>query len=349
MRVALVCPYDIGRFGGVQNQVILIGQTLARRGHEPLIAAPGALASAAAGPAPQVPAVSLGSSRNWAVNDSRAPIKLSPVLIPKLRAAVADADVVHVHEPLMPLVSLAARWTGRPLVGTFHADPSRIVRALYRFTPLHWHMRGYRSLAAVSEVAQAAVAHFGDVAVIPNGVATSNLPARDRVPGRIVFVGRDDPRKGLDVALDAVGQVRSMHPEAHLVVVTPDEVAPRRGVTVYRGVDDATKAELLASAEIYVGPNRRGESFGLTIAEAMAAGAACVVSDIPAFAAVAADAAVLVTPGSANDLAAAVMALLVDPGRRRALGQLGRQRAAEFSIERTVDRYVAMYEAAVGR
>ena len=338
VKVALVCPYDIGRFGGVQNQVILMAASLEARGHQAWIVAPGEA---------DVPLRSLGSSRTWSFNDSAAPIKLSPTVAPRLRRAVADADVVHVHEPLMPLVSIAARWAGRPLIGTFHADPSPRVRALYRrFAPLRWHLRGFAALAAVSETARSAVGGLGRIDLIPNGVATVGLPVHERIPGRIAFVGRDDPRKGLDVAMAALPAIRAKVAEAHLAVITPDSVAPADGVEVHRGIDDAAKADLLATSQVFVGPNRRGESFGLTVAEAMAAGAGCVVSDIPAFAAVVGDAAIRVTPDSPSELAEAVINLLVDDAAREELSRKAVERAGEFSIERTVDAYLSMYQAA---
>jgi len=338
VKIALVCPYDIGRFGGVQNQVILMVESLRARGHQGWIVAPGEA---------DVPLRSLGPSRTWSFNDSAAPIKLSPLVAPRLRRAVADADVVHVHEPLMPLVSVAARWAGRPLVGTFHADPSLRVRSLYRsFPPLRWHLRGFAALAAVSETARSAVVGLGRVELVPNGVATAGLPVHERIPGRITFVGRDDPRKGLDVALEALPAIRAEVARAHLAVITPDPVAATDGVVVHRGLDDAAKADLLATSQVFVAPNRRGESFGLTVAEAMAAGIGCVVSDIPAFAAVVGDAAIRVPPDSPAELAQAVIGLLVDDAARHNLSRKAIERAGEFSIERTVDAYLRMYRAA---
>ena len=339
MKVAFVSPYDIGRFGGVQNQVTLLAAALRGSGHEAWVVAPGDSAAQ--------PVRSLGKSMNWLVNDSTAPIKLNPLLVRAMRAAVADADVVHVHEPLMPLVGLAARWTGKPLIGTFHADPSSLIRNLYRrFPPLKWHVRSFKSLAAVSETAASAVRAFGDVHLIPNGIATSGLPHRDRVPERIAFVGRDDPRKGLDIALAAFKEVRQARPEAHLVVVTPDAVEVGDGVSLYRNIDDEAKAELLATSEIYIAPNRRGESFGLTVAEGMAAGAACVVSDIPAFADVVGEAALLVEVGSSSALRDGIVELLENRTKLRELAAAGHARAEQFSIDKTLAAYLPLYEAA---
>ncbi|MCP3975628.1 MAG: glycosyltransferase family 4 protein [bacterium] len=342
MKIALVCPYDMGHFGGVQNQVGLIAASLRSRRHDAWIVAPGES---------DQPMRSLGKSRSWSFNGSNTPIKLSPSVVARLRAAVAEADVVHVHEPLMPMVSMATRWANRPLVGTFHADPARWTRFLYRrFPPLKWHLSRFSSLAAVSDTARSAVAGFGDVVVVPNGVATRGLPEPNPVLQRIVFVGRNDPRKGLDIATAALSELRTTHPDAHLVVVSPDKVAAQEGVDLRRNVDDATKQRILATAEIFIAPNRRGESFGLTVAEGMAAGAACVVSDIPAFRAVVGSAALRAEPGDPASFASAIRSLFDDPARSRQLGVAARDRVRTLSIERTVDAYLPMYlDAMKGR
>ena len=341
MKIALVCPYDLGEPGGVQNQVVLIARQMAARGHQVMVVGPGQL------PDP-IRFVSLGRSVDVKANRSIAPISLHPGVVGRLRRAVARSDVVHVHEPLMPLVGLAARWTGRPLVGTFHADPSRFVRAWYRrFRPLRWHVRAFASLTAVSETARSAVAEFGDVLVVPNGVVTEGLPERRPVPGRILFVGRNDPRKGLDVAVAAVEQIRRHHPSVELIVVTPDEVESHDGISVRRNVDDDEKARLLASAEVFVAPNRGGESFGLVVAEAMAAGCAVVASDLPAFRAVLGDAGLYATPGDPAGFATVVGALLDDSARLDRASREAKERAALFSIAATADAYEALYATTV--
>ena len=345
MRIAIVCPYDLGRFGGVQNQAILMTRRLIALGHEAWVVGPG---SADAEASVDVPMHTLGKSRAWSVNDSAAPIKLAPTVATRLRAAVSAAEVVHVHEPLMPLVSLAARWVGKPLIGTFHADPSDLVRKLYRrFAPLRWHVRSFSSLAAVSPTARSAVEMMGDVHLIPNGIDT-DYPDVARDPSAIAFVGRNDPRKGLATALGAFRIVRESCPEAQFHIVTSDDVSAEPGVSVHHGVDDATKAALLAGSQVFVAPNIRGESFGLIVAEGMAAGAACVVSNISAFAAVAGDAAVLVRPGDEQELAQAIVELLRNREAARRLGARGQARAQEFSIDRTVAAYLPLYEKAVG-
>ena len=234
----MVSPYDMGAYGGVQNQVLLLSEALGSLGHQVTIVGPGQLRTKGR-------FVSLGPSRVVRANDSNAPISLRPNVIPRLRRAVALADVVHVHEPLMPLIGVAARWTGKPLIGTFHADPSPFVRSVYRrFPPLRWHLRSFASLVAVSETAHSAVGAFGDIRIVPNGVQTDSIPSRQRVPGRVLFVGRNDERKGLDIALAAIRLVRQVHPDVELVVVSPDEVAASDHVTVHRGDRRCRKVRL---------------------------------------------------------------------------------------------------------
>ena len=338
----MVSPYDMGAYGGVQNQVLLLSEALGSLGHQVTIVGPGQLRTKGR-------FVSLGPSRVVRANDSNAPISLRPNVIPRLRRAVALADVVHVHEPLMPLIGVAARWTGKPLIGTFHADPSPFVRSVYRrFPPLRWHLRSFASLVAVSETAHSAVGAFGDIRIVPNGVQTDSIPSRQRVPGRVLFVGRNDERKGLDIALAAIRLVRQVHPDVELVVVSPDEVAASDHVTVHRGIGDAAKLDLLASAEVFIAPNRRGESFGLTVAEAMAAGCVVVASDLKAFRDVVGDAGVFVPVGEADSFAGAIMRLLDDGSRLATLATAAAIRATMYSIETTAAAYSEMYVAAVG-
>lgn len=341
MKIAMVCPYDVGDVGGVQNQVLLLARQMLSRGHQVTVVGPGQLAD-------PIRFVSLGPAFDIRANDSVAPISLRPTVVGRLRRAVSRSDVVHVHEPLMPLVGLAARWTGKPLVGTFHADPSPFVRGLYnRFAPLRWHVRRFSALTAVSETARSAVARFGDVMIVPNGVATEGLPPRRPVPGRILFVGRNDPRKGLDVAIEAVRMIRRHHPSVELVIVTPDEVEAGDGFSVRNDVGDQEKTELLASAEVFIAPNRGGESFGLVVAEAMAAGCAIVASELPAFRDVLGDAGLYATAGDPAGFATVVGALLDDSARLARKSQQARARVDRFSISRTADAYEALYRNAV--
>jgi phosphatidylinositol alpha-mannosyltransferase len=169
-----------------------------------------------------------------------------------------------------------------------------------------------------------------------------------------VFVGRHEPRKGLAVLLDAFS---SLGRDAELWVVGggPDtDVLRRRGVPRVRWlgrVTDAEKADLLTRAAVACFPALDGESFGVVLLEAMAAGAAVVASDIDGYRTVAraGKEAVLVPPGDERALRGAVAGLLDDPARRAALVAAGRARAEQFSLARLAARFVDVYERALTR
>ncbi|MEX0666815.1 MAG: glycosyltransferase family 4 protein [Acidimicrobiia bacterium] len=196
--------------------------------------------------------------------------------------------------------------------------------------------------------------NLGPVAIIPNGLDIASYAQETaRIPGRVVFLGRDEPRKGLAVLKDAWPLVLSSHPDASLVVIGADgphdRAFPNANVE-YRGrVTEAVKRQLLGEASIMVAPNLGGESFGLVVVEAMASGCAVVASEIPAFRAVVGDAAVLVTPGSSSDLASAISGLLSEPLKIEALGLAGRRRARDFDWARVLPQYRACYQRAIER
>ncbi len=339
MRIALVCPYSMGHWGGVQHQAANLARWLTEAGHEAWLVAPDA--------AP--PDRNVGSSRVIRFNRSRAPLALHPAARSATVAAVADADVVHVHEPFMPLVSLAALLGDTPpKVGTFHADAGAAVRALYRAgSPVlrRWSRR-LAVATAVSPVAQRSVASIVETEIVPNAVDVAGYD-RDvsRRADRVVFVGRDDPRKGLDILLTA--WVRAGLDAELLVIGAARDDAPA-GVTFLGRVDEDEKRDLLASASILCAPNTGEESFGLVVAEGMAAGCAVVASGIPAFAAVLGGDGRLVPPGDADALAKTLSNLLAEPEQAAALGAAARRAVMRFDRSAVVEAYLEAYARAVG-
>ena len=313
MKVAIVCPYDLGRFGGVQDQVGQLAARLTDAGHDAWVVGPGDGGEGT---------VWVGDPMVVNANGSSTPIALAPSVVPRVRAAVAGADVVHIHEPMMPLVSLAATMSvDGPTVGTFHADAPRWVQFAYRRV---FGAQGGRvgRLDVVTAVSPVAAAPFSNVVrhrIVPNGLDTSAFAGESKVEGRVVFLGRDDPRKALDAFETAAAVVAGGHPNAGFVVAGTD-VAGRRGPIEYVGrPDEGEKRALLSSAEVFVAPHRGGESFGIVVAEAMAAGCAVVASALPGFAHVLGDAGILVPPGDPGAIAESVHLLLEDHDLRRSL------------------------------
>lgn len=342
MKVAVVCPYDLGRFGGVQDQAIKLTRWLRDAGHDAWLVGPGTSGPEGArlvGPVTVITA-----------NGAATPITLSPRAWSRTAEAVSDADIVHVHEPFMPIVSQAATAAdGPPKVGTFHADPSRSVRRLYRIggPVLRRIAMRLSGATAVSPVAAAPLAGLVDVTLIPNGIETDDFEQGPKVEHRIVFVGRDDPRKGLDVLLDAWPAVHAEVPTAELVVVgaaRPDDLP---GVGFLGAVSDRQKREALAAASVFCAPNTSGESFGITLAEAMASGCAVVASGLPAFVHVAGEAARLVKPGDAPGLARALVEVLMSSEERSVLAEAALARVARFDRAAVLDGYLEAYEAAL--
>jgi phosphatidylinositol alpha-mannosyltransferase len=342
VNIALVCPYDLGAHGGVQDQVIRLSRWLGDLGHGTIIIGPGD-----EGPPG---AVLVGSVKVIKANAAATPITLSPKASARLKKAVEDVDVIHIHEPLMPMVSLAAsRISYLPSVGTFHADPPR------------WARRGYSALSplvkrvlanldvvtTVSPVSRSAIEPFTQTRVIPNGIDTAAYAPTTKTPGRVVFLGRDDARKGLDVLLDAWRSVHGAVPSATLHIMGADRDDPPVGATYLGRVDEVTKVAALASSEVFVAPNLGGESFGIIVAEGMASGNAVVASGIPAFLHVLGDAGVIVAPGDVDGLSQAIIGLLKDPVERTALGVKAIERVQRFDGRHVAEQYLGAYADAI--
>lgn len=337
MRIAVVSPYDLRAFGGVQRVVVDLVDRLRSGGDDAFAVGPGVSAEMG---------VDVGRSFTVPGNGSMAPIAFGPSVRRRVRAAVADCDVVHVHEPLMPMTSLAALGAGRPTVATFHAAVPPWTSSLYRtLDGVGARLLRDAALTAVSPMALAALPNaWAPVTIIPNGIDVASFRVDVRqVPGRIVMVGRDEPRKGIDVMLEAFGVIRSSFPEAELHVVGADR-PPVDGVVFHGRVRDREKREILASSPIYVAPHLGGESFGIVLAEAMAGGCAVVASDLPAFRAVGGGAARYFGVGDAASLAREVQSLLASPTAIEALATSGAQQVRVYDWAHIVARYRVVYE-----
>jgi phosphatidylinositol alpha-mannosyltransferase len=272
-------------------------------------------------------------------------------VIRRVADAVATADVVHVHEPFMPMVSLGAVLAASPpVVGTFHADPGTFARNAYRIAePVVRKVTKRLAVAtAVSDVAASAVPAITDMRIIPNGIDLDDYAATEGpVPGRVVFVGRDDPRKGLDVLLQAWPRILRDVPGASLRIIGADRPSGPAGVTFLGRLDEATKRVELGRAAVVVAPNTGGESFGIVVLEAMAAGKAIVAADLKAFRGVAGDTVSWTPVGDPVAVARATAELLGDDEARARLGAAARERAGLFAGPVVVRSYLVAYEDAV--
>ncbi len=350
LRIGMVCPYSLDVPGGVQAHVLGLAAALRTRGHTVRVLAP------AEGPVPEF-VTPVGRAVGVPYNGSVARVAFGPVAYARVRRWLVGHrfDLLHLHEPTTASVSaIALLLADGPVVATFHTSTERS-RALVALggviQPL---MEKVTARIAVSPSARRVqVRHLGGDAIeIPNGVDVAALGSTGpRATDTVAFVGRfDEPRKGMAVLLDALALLR--WPGLRLVVVGRGDAAGLRGpvpVEVLGAVDDARKAAVLGAATVFCAPHTGGESFGIVLTEAMAAGAPVLASDLDAFRAVLGDppAGALFRVGDPGALAAALGALLDDPARRAALSAAGRARAAEFDWSLVAADVERVYRAAV--
>jgi len=348
VRIGLVSPYDLSQPGGVQQLTTELAAKLREQGDEVVLVSPGKTRFRA-GPGRDQTTVPVGRPTFWRGNKSVVPITLSPLSWARTRRALAGVDVIHLHEPAIPLTGWITLTVRKPLVATFHADPPGWVASAYRWAPFFGRRMRRAVLTAVSEsAARALPSQWGEPSIIPNAidVAAYDLPV-GRVAGRVAFLGRDEPRKGLDLVLDAWPRIREKHPHAELLVMGAERDQPLPRVRFLGRVTEAEKRRLLASSAVFVAPNTGGESFGIVLAEAMAAGCAVVASDLPAFRMVLGQDGVLVPVGDLPALSAAVGNLVDDDTEASRLGEAAREAVKRFDWSIVLDAYRDSYRRAV--
>jgi phosphatidylinositol alpha-mannosyltransferase len=352
MRVGIVCPYSVTVPGGVQEQVLGLARALRAKGHPTRVLAP------SDGPPPDGFVTPLGDSIPTAANGSVAPIAPDPSAQLRLIRAVRDEgfDVLHLHEPLVPGPTMTACFLKpTPLVGTFHAAGNS---ASYQLAnpALRWLAGRLDARAAVSAEAEAlATEHLGGTyEALFNGIEVHRFAEVDPWPTTgptVFFLGRHEPRKGLDVLLAAMPAL----PADVTVWIGSDGPDTERLRVRHAGdprlqwlgrLTDEEKRRRLAGADVFCAPSLRGESFGVVLLEAMAAGAAIVASDLSGYRLVARPGidGELVEPGDPQALASALVRVLGDEARRAELVAAGRARAQSFSMDTLADRYLALYQ-----
>ncbi|MBU3065018.1 glycosyltransferase family 4 protein [Nocardia sp. NEAU-G5] len=361
MRIGMVCPYSFDVPGGVQSHVVELAQVLIERGHRVSVLAPASDDT----PLPEF-VVSAGKAVAIPYNGSVARLSFGPTAYSRLRRWIAegDFDVLHIHEPNAPSLSmLALKVAEGPIVATFHTSTTKsLVLSTFQgvLRPYHEKISGR---IAVSELARRwqVEALGGDAVEIPNGVDVPAfahaplLPGYPRQGGTVLFLGRyDEPRKGMDVLLGALPQLVRRHPGVQILIVgRGDEERLRREagenashLRFLGQVTDAEKASAMRSAEVYCAPNLGGESFGIVLVEAMAAGTAVVASELDAFRRVLRDgtAGRLVPVEDSAALAGALIELLGDPAGREELVRAANQVVGEYDWPVVAEQILRVYE-----
>lgn len=299
MKIGMVSPYAWDVPGGVQAHIKDLATYFRSGGHEVSVLAPAIDDASVA----EDFVVTAGRPVAIPYNGAVARVLFGPVAATRVRQWIHknDFDVLHLHEPAIPSLSLLACSIAEgPMVGTFHVAAPRQKVAFAIAPLLEPVIEKLRARIAVSEVARETLTiHLDtDAVVIPNGIAVDFFASGETRSDwskelTIGFLGRfDEPRKGLDLLLRALPAIAKALPNVRILIAGPGEglelmqsVAPNlRNRLVFLGrLSDEEKATFLRSIDIYVAPNTGGESFGIILAEAMAAGAAIIASDLPAF------------------------------------------------------------------
>jgi phosphatidyl-myo-inositol alpha-mannosyltransferase len=361
MKIGMICPYSFDIPGGVQAHVMELAQVFINRGHTVSVLAP-------AGKGTELPdyVVSVGEALAIPYNGSVARLNFSPKAYGRLRSWLREEefDVLHVHEPNSPSISMLSLMVAQgPIVTTFHAATTKSLwLSLFQgiLRPYHERIAGK---IAVSELARRwQMESLGSDAVeIPNGVHVRSFSDAEPFEGyprrgkTVLFLGRyDEPRKGMDVLIGALPAVVARYPDVQVLVVGGGHERTLCGKAgdiakhlVFLGqVDDETKARALRSADVYCAPNLGGESFGIVLVEAMAAGAAVVASKLDAFRRVLDDgrAGVLVEIGDSEELAFGIIAALGDDASRSAMVERAEQRAARYDWSQVADQILRVYD-----
>jgi phosphatidylinositol alpha-mannosyltransferase len=362
VRVGLVCPYSWDVPGGVQEHIRDLAETLMDLGHQVSVITP-------ADDDTVLPAYAVSAGRAVPVpyNGSVGRVAFGFLSASRVRRWLKEGqfDVLHVHEPAAPSLSLLAAWSATgPIVATVHIANPRS-RLLHAATPiLEYVGEKISARIAVSEAARTTlVEHLGgDAVLIPNGVNVRRYEKADPLPGwpgpggALGFLGRmDEARKGLAVLLAAFGILGPQRPGLRLLIAGPgdaeeamEKVPPalRDRVVLLGQVSEEDKVRVYHSVDVFCAPNTGGESFGIVLAEAMAAGAPIVASDLDAFRMVlrGGEAGELFATGDPDALAQAAARLLDDPARRAELSAAARSAVRAFDWPAVAREVVQVYE-----
>ena len=363
LRIGLVCPYSWDFPGGVQNHVRDLAEFLISNGHYVEVLAP-------ATESEDLPdyVVSAGRAISIPYNGAVARVLFGVGANSRVRSWINDGDfdLLHLHEPAIPSLSLLACWAGEgAMVGTFHAA-AKYQKAIFAIGPiLEPVIEKLSARIAVSESARLTLtAHLEtDAIVIPNGIYADNYRNGSSHPqwqgNTIGFLGRfEEDRKGLPVLLDALPIISRFIPDIRVLIAGPGDseevlakVDPqlRHRVEFLGKISEEDKADFLASVSLYIAPNTGGESFGIILAEAMAGGAAVVASDIPAFADVLGHGqyGALFESENSENLAKVIIDLLRDEAKRKELAAAGTVHAQRFDWGQVGEEIFEVYELAM--
>ncbi|HVH65199.1 MAG TPA: glycosyltransferase family 4 protein [Candidatus Acidoferrum sp.] len=367
MKIGLISAYDYAHPGGVTEHVRHLARGLRRRGHDVSVLAP---CSDRDFRETEFEFIRIGRPFPIPMHGSVARITVSLQLTNRIKHYVRDSgfDVIHCHEPLMPVLPLTAlRYSRTVNIGTFHAFARSNVGYYYGKPLLKRYVRKLHIRIAVSNPAREFVEHYfpGDYRVIPNGIDVHRFenqsPYGELRDGmcNLLFVGRLEYRKGLGYLLRAYAQLKPQYPNLRLIIVGDGPLRRWYANFIYRKqLDDVVMAGYVpaaelpryyASADVFCSPATGDESFGIVLLEAMASGKPIVATSIDGFREVVTHGreGLLVERKSRRQLAYALQTLIGNPALRQEMGQAGLLKAQQYDWERVIDQLTAVYRQAI--
>ena len=357
LRIGLLCPYSLTTPGGVQGQVMGLARALRKMGHEVRVLGP------CDGAPPDTFVTPIGESLPTVANGSIAPLAPDPSAALRTIRVLRDEqfDVLHLHEPLTPGATITALvMRTAPIVATFHAAGESLSYK-YLSAPLKGFASAIDHRVAVSKDAVLLAQRYigGDYQILPNGVELDRFLSTSRIATSsdrqsVFFCGRHEPRKGLEVLLQAHATlpdnvdiwIASEGPETERL--KREWAGDSRLIWLGR-ISDAEKAQRLAQADVFCAPSLGGESFGVVLIEAMAASTPIVASALDGYMNVATHEvdALLVEPNDPHALESALRRILLDQDLRRHLVSNGQSRASGFSMVQLAQTYVDIYRRVI--
>ena len=365
LRIGVVCPYGWDTPGGVQIHIKELSQWLIARGHEVSVLAP--VTEEDGNIEPWV--VSAGRPISIPYNGAVAKVIFGPLASSRVKQWISNGnfDLLHLHEPAIPSLSLLAGWAGDgPMVATFHAaaNPQKVANAIG--TMLDPLIERITAKIAVSEIARETLKdRFNtEAVVIPNGIDSKKFEgigvrAEWALPNTLGFIGRfDEPRKGLAVLFAAIPKIVNRVPNLRILVAGPgnasdfEKLVPldlRERITFLGRISEIEKAQFFKSISLYIAPNTGGESFGIILAEAMAAKTPIVASNLPAFLRLLddGDSGAIFASEDADDLAETIINLLENSQMREKIAFAGYEKAKSFDWDAVGDQILSVYEMAL--
>ena len=366
MRIGIVTEYYYPSIGGVQEHVHHFAREARRLGHVvKVITSRMPDLDVAGGEADQPDVLRIAKSRPIFNNGSFGRVSCGIGLSRAMRTTLDRErfDVVHVHCPLTPVLPyLAIQCATCPVVGTFHTrfEPG----ALFRMARSAQQRYLDRLDAAVAVSRACLVAFEGlltaDFRIIPNGVDVDRFRRGRRLARfddgklNVLWVGRPEPRNGLDQMISAFALLRQ-EVEARLLVVGdgPLLASYRAAVpreleqdVVFAGALRDERPDWYATADVYCAPTTIA-SFGITLLEAMAAGKPILASDIDGFREVMRNGreGELLPPDQPRPWARALARLAREPQRAHAYGEQGRRTVSRHAWPIVTSEVIGLYRA----